>query len=158
VTSSTLSSSSYSPFLPALFVASREHDYGSRVALPAHTPEVVARRVQWSLSDDKLARRIVARHVVCVDVIAALIVINRLQLVARVVVWQDVGETVLRSIARQVGERARLVPSYMLQLLELLAESVRREDGAENCFNYANLIKKGSFKAHLKSESADMMR
>lgn len=69
------------------------------------------------------------RHVVGVDVVRALLVVHRLQLEARVVVGQDVGESVLGSVAGQVGERAGLVPTHVLQLLELFAEAEVRVGG-----------------------------
>ena len=46
--------------------------------------------------------------------------ITRLQLDARVVVGQDVGKSVLGPVHRDVGRRARLVPTNVLQLLVLL--------------------------------------
>lgn len=109
--------------LATLLHAARQHDDGAAATLPAHAPEVVPRRVQRALRDDELARRVVARHVVGVDVVRALLVVHRLQLEARVVVRQDVGEAVLGPVAWQVRRGARLVAPYVLQLLELLAES-----------------------------------
>lgn len=47
-------------FLAPLLEASRQHYDGSRVGLPAHAPEVVARRVERTLRYDELARRVVA--------------------------------------------------------------------------------------------------
>lgn len=88
-----------SPFLAALLVASRQHDYGSRVALPTHPPEVVSSRVQRALRDDEFTWRVVARHVVGVDVVGAFVVIDRLQLETRVVVGKNVGEAVLGPVA-----------------------------------------------------------
>lgn len=74
------------------------------------------------LRDDELARRVVSGHVVGVDVVGALLVVDGLQLVARVVVGQDVGEAVLGPVAGQVRRRARLLAPHVLQLLELLAK------------------------------------
>lgn len=54
--------------------------------------------MQRSLCDDELARRIVTRHVVGVDVIGAFIVVDGLQLESRMVVGEDVGEAVFRTI------------------------------------------------------------
>jgi hypothetical protein len=42
------------------------------------------------------------RHIVCIDVVRALFIINRLKFEARVIIWQNVGETILGAIARQV--------------------------------------------------------
>lgn len=78
-----------------------------------------------SLRDDELARRIVAGHIIGVDVIGALVVVDRLQLESRVVVWKDVCEAILRTVAWQIGERAGLVTSNVLQFLELFAKSKR---------------------------------
>lgn len=110
--------------LAALLHAPRQHDDGLAVALPAHAPEVVSCRVQRPLRDDELTWRVVTRHVVGVDVVAAvLLVVRRLQLEARVVVRQDVGEAVLGPVHGQVGRRACLLSPHVLQLLKLLAET-----------------------------------
>lgn len=52
--------------------------------------------------------------VVGVDVVGALLVVDGLQLVARVVVGEDVGEAVLGAVARQVRGRARLLAPHVL--------------------------------------------
>lgn len=65
-----------------------------------------------------------ARHIIGVDVIGAFVVVNRLQLESRVVVWKNVGEAILGTIARKVGECAWLLTSDAFELLELFAESV----------------------------------
>jgi hypothetical protein len=52
--------------------------------------------VERALGDDELARGVEPGHEVGVDVVAALVVVAGLQLDSRVVVRQDVGETVLR--------------------------------------------------------------
>lgn len=65
-----------------------------------------------------------ARHIIGVDVIGALVVVNRLQLESRVVVWKNVGKAILGTIARKVGESAWLFTSDAFELLELFAESV----------------------------------
>lgn len=49
--------------LAPLLDAARQHHDGARVALPAHAPEVVPRRVQRALRHHKLARRIVTLEV-----------------------------------------------------------------------------------------------
>lgn len=55
--------------------------------------------MQRALRDDEFARRVVARHVVGVDVVGAFVVIDRLQLETRVVVGKNVGEAVLGPVA-----------------------------------------------------------
>jgi len=42
--------------LSPLFDATRQHDYGPGVALPAHPPEVVAGRVKRTLGHNELSR------------------------------------------------------------------------------------------------------
>ena len=100
----------------------RQHDYGPGVGLPAHPPVVVSGRVERPLGDDELPRGVEPGHEVGVDVVTALVVVARLELDPRVVVWQDVGEPVLGPVARQVGGGARLLPADVLQLLVLLRE------------------------------------
>lgn len=51
-------------FLASLFEATRQHYDGPRIRLPAHAPEIVARRMQWALGDDELARGVVALCIV----------------------------------------------------------------------------------------------
>lgn len=51
-----------------------------------------------SLGDNELTRRIVTRHVIGVDVIGAFVVVDGLQLESRMVVGEDVGEAVFRTI------------------------------------------------------------
>lgn len=80
--------------------------------------------MQRPLRHDELSRRVVARHIISVDVIGALVVIDRLQLKARVVVGKNVGETILGAVTWQVSKRARLVAPNVLQLLEFFAKSV----------------------------------
>lgn len=49
--------------LAALLDATRQHHDGARVALPAHAPEVIPRRVQRALRHHKLAGGIVALEI-----------------------------------------------------------------------------------------------
>lgn len=109
-------------FFSSLLDTSRQHDDSTTVTLPDHAPEVVASRVQRPLCDDEFTWGIVTRHVVCVYVIGALFVVDGLELEAAVVVRQDVGETILRTIAWQVCCSARLVTTDMFQFLELFGE------------------------------------
>lgn len=109
--------------------------------------------MQGALRHDKLARRVVARHIVGIDVVRALVVVDRLQLEARVVVGEDVCESVLGAIAWKVGESARLVTSDVLQLFKLLAEP---EHGNQDLIGLQ--LTSGHDLAHLKSESADINR
>lgn len=109
--------------------------------------------MQGALRDDKLARRIVTRHIIRVDVVGALVVVDGLQLEARVVVGKDVRESVLGTIAWKVSERAGLVTSDVLQLFKLLAESKRGNKVL------IRLPTTSAFEApYLKSESADIKR
>jgi hypothetical protein len=41
-------------------------------------------------------------HTVCIDVVRALFIINRLKFEVGVIIWQNVGETILGAIAWQV--------------------------------------------------------
>lgn len=108
--------------------------------------------MQGALRHDELARRVVARHIVGVDVVGALVIVDRLQLKARVVVGEDVGESVLGAIARQVGECAGLITSDVLQLFKLLAES-------EHETKFLIGLPTSALGVHyLKSESADIKR
>ena len=63
------------------------------------------------------------RNIVGVYVVGAFVIVDRLQFESRVVVRQDVGETILWSIARQVGECAWLIASNVFEFLEFFAES-----------------------------------
>ena len=57
------------------------------------------------------------RNVVSVDVIGALLIIDRQQLDAGVVVRQDVGESVLATVARQLRMGRTLTSTYLLEVL-----------------------------------------
>ncbi len=70
------------------------------------------------------------RNVVGVDVVGAFLVVGRLELEPRMVVGQNVGEPILGPVARQVGSRARLVPSNVLQFFVLLRKSVTGENAS----------------------------
>lgn len=65
-----------------------------------------------------------SRHVVSVNVVGAFLVVDGLQFVTAVVVRQDVREPVLGTVHGQVGRSAWLLPTHVLQLLELFAEPV----------------------------------
>lgn len=62
-------------------------------------------------------------YVVCVDVVGALFIIHRLKFEARMIIWQNVSETILGTIARQVCGRTWLLSANMLQLLKFFWES-----------------------------------
>lgn len=108
--------------------------------------------MQRSLRDNEFTRRVVAGHVVCINVIRTFVVVHRLQLEPRMVIRQNVCETILRTIARQVSERAWLITSDVLQFLEFLAESVLN-------VNFENSVgDRETLFVYLKSESADINR
>ena len=109
----------FSPFLHA----AGQHDDGPGVGLPTHAPEVVAGGMQRSLSYDEFAGGVVTGNKVGVDEIGPFLVVRRLQLDARMVVWQNVGESVLGTVDRHVGCRAWLFASDMLQFLVFLGET-----------------------------------
>jgi hypothetical protein len=79
------------------------------------------------LRHDELSRRIVTGHIIGVNVVRAFVVVDRLQLEARVVVGKNVGETILGTIAWQISERTRLVAANVLQFLELFAKPTDKD-------------------------------
>lgn len=72
------------------------------------------------------------RHIICVDVVRPFVVINWLQLESRVVVGENVGEAILRTIARQIGKCARLVTSNMFKLFKFFTKSEMEQKSNEN--------------------------
>jgi hypothetical protein len=56
--------------------------------------------MQRPLSHDKLSRGIVARYIIGVDVIGSFVVVDGLQLEARMIVREDVGKTIFGTITR----------------------------------------------------------
>lgn len=75
---------------------------------------------------DELAWRVVAGHVVGVDVIRAFVVVDGLELESRVIVGENVGKAIFGSITWQISERAWLVAANMLEFLKFFAKSVKR--------------------------------
>jgi hypothetical protein len=61
-------------------------------------------------------------HTVCVDVVRALLIINRLKFEARVIIWQNVGETILGAIATHVCSLPWLLSANVFQLLKVFRE------------------------------------
>jgi hypothetical protein len=79
--------------------------------------------VERALRDNELPRRVEAGNEVSVDVVATLVVVAGLELDPGVVVGQDIGETVFRPIAWQIGSTARFLSANMFQFFILFGES-----------------------------------
>lgn len=79
--------------------------------------------MQRTLRHNELTRRIVTRHIIGVYVVRSFVIVHRLQLEPGVIVWQNVGETVLRPVAWQVGKGAGLIATDVLQLFKFFTKS-----------------------------------
>lgn len=63
------------------------------------------------------------RHVIGVDVIGALLIVDRLKFESTVIVRKNIREAIFRPVTRQIRCGARLVPSDVLQFFKLLRKS-----------------------------------
>lgn len=75
-------------------------------------------------SFEKMEWWVTYRHIISIDVVGSFVIVHRLQFEARMIVWQNIGKSILRTIAWQVGKGAWLIAAHVLQLLELFAKSV----------------------------------
>lgn len=92
---------------------------------------------------EKRCEAITYGYVVSVDVIGSFLVINRLQFKSGMVIRQDVRETILWSVTRQVGKCAGLVPSNMFQFFEFLTKSIAEKIKREHFYN-RNFVEQAS--------------
>lgn len=74
-------------------------------------------------SFEKMEWWVTYRHIISIDVVGSFVIVHRLQFEARMIVWQNIGKSILRTIAWQVGKGAWLIAAHVLQLLELFAKS-----------------------------------
>ena len=81
------------------------------------------------LSDNKFSGGIEARYKVGIDVIRTFLIIGRLKFNPRMIVGQNVGKPILRSVNGHIGGRARFLSADMLQLFVLFREPKVRISG-----------------------------
>ena len=134
--------------LPPLLHAPGQHHDGSAVGLPAHPPEVVPGGVQRTLGHDELSLGVEAGDEVSIDVVAAILIISRLQLHSAVIVGQDVGEPRMSRVSEE-----ELIINIFHLFLGLLTGRSAAEQGwsLPTCFSSSNSS------LNRKSLSADMI-
>ena len=81
------------------------------------------------LSDNKFSGGIEARYKIGIDVIRTFLIIGRLKFNPRMIVGQNVGKPILRSVNGHIGGRARFLSADMLQLFVLFREPKVRISG-----------------------------
>lgn len=82
-----------------------------------------------NLSDDKFSGGIEARYKVGIDVIRTFLIIRWLKFNPRMIVGQNVGKPILRSVNGHIRGRARFLSTDMLQLFVLFREPKVRISG-----------------------------
>lgn len=112
--------------VPSLLHTLCQGDDGRALLFPGHLPEGIPCRGQWPLGGDELPPVGEARDVVGIDVIGALLPVHVHQFDTRMVVGQDVGETVLGAVDGEVGRLTALADTDVLHGLVFFGETELR--------------------------------
>lgn len=72
------------------------------------------------------------RHIIGINVIGPFVIVNWLQFKTWMIVRQNICETILGTIAGQIGKCAWLIASNMFQFFKLFAESINMKKSGSN--------------------------
>lgn len=78
--------------------------------------------MQWPLRNDKFSWRIMSGNVVRIYVIGTFIIVHRLEFEAWMIIWQNICETIFRSVTWKISECTWLIATNVFQFLKFLTE------------------------------------